>query len=127
MVIDDDSGVSNLLSIILNDNGYAVITAPNGKSALNTLKNCPLPSLILTDYCMPLLNGKEFTECIYAHSKFKDVPVVIITGSLIEELTLPTTPNFKGVIQKPFQVGTILDVVGELIEGNSFTSSVRLA
>lgn len=124
MVIDDNSSIAQLLSIMLKSNGYTPITAPNGLAALDTLKTCPLPALILTDYAMPVLNGCEFIENISVHTKFKDIPVVIITGSAIDDLKLPKTGNFKGIIQKPFSIGTVLETIQDLTASDEYSSSV---
>ncbi len=111
MVIDDSKEIAVLLSIMLKNNGYKSITASNGSAALNYLKKGSPPALILTDYSMPMLNGCEFIELISAQSQYKDIPVVIVTGSAIEDLKLPTTTNFKGIIQKPFKLTTVLEIV----------------
>lgn len=124
MVIDDNSSIAQLLSIMLKSNGYTPITAPNGLDALDILKNCPLPALILTDYAMPVLNGCEFIETISIQPQFKDIPVVIITGSAIEDLRLPNTANFKGLIEKPFKVNTLLDTIKQLTALDEYHPSV---
>ncbi|NLO96951.1 MAG: response regulator [Peptococcaceae bacterium] len=111
MVIDDDKEIRNLLSLMLKNAGYNLITATNGSDALEYLKKSPLPALILTDYSMPQLNGYEFTEKIAAHSQYKDIPVVILTGSEIDDLELPSSSNFKGIIHKPFRLNTVLEIV----------------
>jgi CheY-like chemotaxis protein len=109
MVVDDDNGIANLLSIMLKGNGYFPITATNGSVALEMLKHCPLPSLILTDYSMPVMNGCEFIEHIAQQSHLQHIPILIMTGSAIEDLRLPNTQNFKGLIQKPFKISTMLE------------------
>ena len=127
MIIDDNSSIAQLLSIMLKNNGYTPITAPNGLIALDLLKSSPRPSLILTDYLMPGLNGCEFIEHISAKSPYKNIPVVIITGSAVEDLRFPTTKNFKGIIMKPFNNDTVLNTVRHLIPENECSNSVCLA
>jgi two-component system chemotaxis response regulator CheY len=111
MVIDDDSGISNLLSILLKNNGYTPITASNGSAALDTLKNCPVPSLILTDYSMPVINGCELIENISGQGHLGNIPILLMTGSDITDLKLPTTSNFKEIIPKPFKINTLLETI----------------
>lgn len=119
-LIDDDDDIIEVLSLMLSKNGYTPITARNGSAALDLLKHSPRPSLIITDYAMPLLNGCEFTENISVQSEYQDVPVIIITGSDITGLRLPQTRNFRGVIEKPFKIGTFLDTIRRIIrEGNT--------
>jgi len=111
MVVDDDREITTLLSLMLAENGYSSVTASNGRTALEYLEKCPRPSLILTDYSMPFLDGCEFVKTLSTHPRYKDIPIVIITGSLIEDSKLPDTSNFKGIIKKPFTLATILETV----------------
>lgn len=111
MVIDDDHAITNLLSTLLKKYHYTPITACNGSVALDTLKYCLLPTLILTDYCMPVLNGCELVEALSRQPAYRDIPVIMFTGSSIEDLQLPRTSNFKGIIQKPFELSSILDAI----------------
>lgn len=118
MVIDDDKEILNLLSILLKNSGYKSITATNGSTALEYLKKCPAPALILTDYSMPKLNGYQFIEKVASQPQYKDIPVVILTGSEINDLELPSSSNFKGIIQKPFKLNTVLEIVKLLTTKN---------
>lgn len=123
MVVDDDRGIENLLSVMLKINGYHPITAPNGYVALNMLNSCPLPVLILTDYSMPALNGCEFIESLSHRSHLTNIPVVIITGSDVDEIKLPKTNNYKGLIKKPFKIGAVLEKIKLLTAAEDTTSS----
>lgn len=114
MVIDDDKGITNLLSIILRKHGYTPITASNGSAALEILKHNPLPRLILSDYCMPVLNGCKLTEKLSEQPCLKDIPVVIMTGSAMDCLRVPKTDNFKKIIQKPFNIIELIDIINSL-------------
>jgi CheY-like chemotaxis protein len=111
MVIDDDRGIADLLSVVLKNNGYTPITAPNGYAAQDILTRCPQPILILSDYAMPIVNGCELIETISQHSYLQHIPAIIMTGSDIDSLRLPITHNFKGIIQKPFKISTILETI----------------
>lgn len=115
MVVDDNSSIAQLLCIMLSTNGYTSISASSGLAALEMLETCPVPALILTDYAMPNLNGSEFIEIISSQPQLKDIPVLIISGSPIEDLKLPTTKNFKGLIQKPFTISNVLETVINIV------------
>jgi len=124
MVIDDNQEIVNLLSILLKIHGYKSISAPNVPTALDYLKRGTLPSLILTDYAMPVLNGCDLIEYLSRQSQFKAIPVFIITGSAIEDLRLPSTINFKGVIHKPFKLNTILKIVKSYALSANYSSVI---
>ncbi len=127
MIIDDDRGITDLLSVLLKSNGYTPITAANGSAALNILKRSPLPLLILTDYSMPLLNGCGLIEILSRYSTLQNIPVIIMTGTAIENLRLPNTNNFKGIIPKPFRLCTVLDTIRHYVTYKDCNSSTCLA
>jgi len=127
MIVDDDRGMLNLLSIILTDNGYDVLAASNGIAALNLLSCNLSPDIIITDYCMPRLKGSKLIEAIYACDDLKYIPAVILSGSDLTSVNLPQTDNFRGVINKPFRVNTLLQTLNDLIKENGYGSSVHSA
>lgn len=117
MVVDDDPGVANLLCTMLKRHGYIPMTASNGYEALKTLLDSPSPSpnLILTDFSMPILNGREFIEKMSVLNELKDIPVIMMSGSNIDEIDLPQTTNYKGLLQKPFKINTLLEFMKRFI------------
>lgn len=127
MVVDDDSGIINLLSIVLKNSGYNVLTASNGIDALNLLSRSFTPDIIITDYCMPRLKGSELIETIYTFEELKSIPAVMITGSDSDKITLPRTDNFRGIIKKPFRVNNLLQTINDLLNENGYGSSVYTA
>ncbi len=60
LVIDDEADLRETLSIILNEEGYEVMSAGNGAEALDRLRSGASPSLILLDLMMPVMNGWQF-------------------------------------------------------------------
>lgn len=127
LIVDDDSEIVNLLSIVLKNNGYNVISASNGIDALNLLSCNFYPDIIITDYCMPRLKGSELIESIYTCDDLKDIPVVILTGSDLASDNLPRTANFRGIISKPFRVNTFLQTINDILKEKDLSSSVYTA
>ncbi|MEH6442373.1 MAG: hybrid sensor histidine kinase/response regulator [Oceanospirillaceae bacterium] len=78
LVIDDEEIVRHSFCDFLEDLGYQVIGAANGKTGL-VLALASKPDLILTDLRMPLMGGIEFIEkCTVA---LPDTPVIVISGA----------------------------------------------
>jgi len=117
MVIDDDNSITKLLAIVVEEYGFTPITASNGKVALDILDKIPPPTLIITDYSMPQLNGRELIEILSLKPGYEQVPVVMITGSSVPDIQLPSTCNFKGVILKPFDLALIAGVIAKYTGG----------
>ncbi len=78
LVVDDDQNMLQLLYAFLRDS-YQVIMADNGKAALESLRSHKV-DLVLLDYLMPGMNGKETLEEIRGDEELKDLPVFFLTG-----------------------------------------------
>lgn len=79
MVVDDDQDIREILSEILGDAGYLVVTASNGAKAFEMLKTVT-PSLILLDLNMPVMDGFEFRRAQRADPVAGLVPTVVISA-----------------------------------------------
>ena len=78
LVVDDDQNMLQLLYTFLRDS-YRVTTATNGQEALDMIRE-KRPDLVLLDYLMPGMNGKETLEVIRNDEELKDLPVFFLTG-----------------------------------------------
>jgi CheY-like chemotaxis protein len=64
LVVDDEFAILDLLEMVLADEGHVVLTAANGRQALERLAQHPRPDLIISDYMMPILNGASMLEAM---------------------------------------------------------------
>ena len=78
LVVDDDQNMLQLLYTFLRDS-YRVTTVTNGQEALDAIRQ-EIPDLILLDYLMRGMNGKETLEIIRKDEELKDLPVFFLTG-----------------------------------------------
>jgi CheY-like chemotaxis protein len=115
LVVDDDIDIRDTLAQVLEDEGYAIARAGNGEEALAYLRATDeLPSLILLDLMMPVMNGAEFHEAQMSVEKFKSIPVVVITASGSAGVRASgITP--ADVIQKPIPLEVLLETVRRCI------------
>ncbi|MEJ5368441.1 MAG: sigma-54 dependent transcriptional regulator [Bryobacteraceae bacterium] len=77
LVVDDDESLRQVMSMQLEEMGYAALTAASGEEALRLLANEPV-SLVITDYRMPGMSGLELLARIRAD--FPLLPVIMITA-----------------------------------------------
>jgi len=77
LVVDDDRDIRYILSLRLISAGYMVYEAANGLEALEQMKKHPF-DVVLTDYCMPKMDGFEFLSL--CHVKWPGIPVVVFSG-----------------------------------------------
>jgi two-component system, chemotaxis family, sensor kinase CheA len=85
LVVEDSFSVRELQRSILETAGYPVVTARDGRDALEALGRDPEIALVITDIEMPGLDGLELTRAIRGHATRSSLPVVIVTSSGSEE------------------------------------------
>jgi len=103
MYVDDNVDHLKLVSKILGEEGYKVIQAKSGKECLAKLKQVK-PVLILVDFFMPGMSGRQLLERIRKDPKFRDIKTAFITVaefSLIGQRDIETLGSLD-YIKKPF-------------------------
>jgi DNA-binding response OmpR family regulator len=81
MVVDDEKRLVSLVQSYLNQAGYRVVTAFNGREALRVAER-EKPDLIILDLMMPEMDGHEFIETYRRHHT---TPVIMLTARVEEE------------------------------------------
>lgn len=115
LVIDDSTTNVVLLQAVLNNKGYEIETALSVKEALNILSK-KIPQLILLDLLMPRINGFEFLQEIKANSKYKDIPIVVVSA-LTDQDTVKKTMELGATnfIKKPVDIQNLLETVATIL------------
>lgn len=123
LVVDDDPDILDAVSMILETQGYQVVTARDGIEGLATLK-AEKPDLVILDLLMPKLDGfgfcKELQDPRWA--KFKDIPILILTSVREEasrrryELETGLELDVDDYVEKPVAPDILLERVGKLIK-----------
>ena len=80
LLVDDDADIRMLLRELLVGEGYVVHVARDGQHALRVLEKLDVPDLILLDYKMPVMDGKQFLGAIRWIPRLKTVPVIILSA-----------------------------------------------
>jgi DNA-binding response OmpR family regulator len=81
LVVDDQPAIRVMFAALLEDEGYAVITAANGLEALNYLRDATeLPGLILLDIAMPVMTGWDFLRERRSDPSLAAIPVILMTA-----------------------------------------------
>ncbi|MCH7588947.1 MAG: response regulator transcription factor [Chloroflexi bacterium] len=81
MVVDDERRLVSVVKAYLEQEGYRVVTAPNGQEAIFVARQ-ERPDLIILDVMMPEMNGYEF---IRLHRKERDTPIILLTAKVEED------------------------------------------
>ena len=110
MIVDDEADIRNSVKIILEKNGYKVITAINGDDCLKQLKKSK-PDLILMDIMMPGTPVKDIVPKI----KQKVAYLSVVRTSEAEKEELMKSKNIVDFIQKPFDINELVKRVKKLV------------
>lgn len=78
LTVDDDPDILDVLELTLSEQ-YDVTQASNGKEGLEIVKQF-MPDLIICDYMMPVMNGREFCKALKKDTLLRHVPVIMLTG-----------------------------------------------
>jgi CheY-like chemotaxis protein len=112
LVVDDDEDVRDVVATVLDDAGFTVALAGDGREALRRLREEGVtPCLILLDLMMPVMDGWEFRRRQLQDRRFSRIPVVISTA-VPESVTRELAPH--AVIPKPCDLDRLLSVVDAL-------------
>jgi CheY-like chemotaxis protein len=115
LLVDDEHSILDALSGILEDEGFRVVTASNGREALARLGEA-LPDVTLADVMMPLMDGRELLREMQADARWRHIPVVLMSAvpqSILERDAPLTCADF---FQKPFDLWKLLARLAELAE-----------
>jgi two-component system, OmpR family, response regulator MprA len=111
LVIDDDLELQQGLKTALEGEGYEMVSAAHGAEGWKETE-MGHPDLILLDLMMPEMNGFEFMEKISeAAPEIASIPVVVLTAADRRLLDDPRLDNAAHILTKPFDLGTLLNVL----------------
>ena len=108
LIIEDDDEILHSLREALEDEGYPVKTAMNGRDALTMLARGALPGLILLDLMMPVMDGWQFLDAIH-----EDIPIIVTSGYVHDAKSMAAAALIRrpaGFMTKPLDLNTILQL-----------------
>jgi len=122
LVVDDDPDILDAVSMILESQGYQVVTARDGVEGLANLK-AEVPDLMILDLLMPKMDGfgvlRELQDPRWA--KYKDIPILVLTSVREEasrrryELETGLELGVADYVEKPMPPDVLLERVERLI------------
>lgn len=111
LVIDDDEAITELLQIVLGDEGYEVIINNSGERVSDHFTE-NLPDVILLDFQLPNKNGDTIARSLKMQERTKMIPIIMLSSH----------PNIKEIarevrvdnyLSKPFEIDNLLNIVGK--------------
>ena len=111
LVVDDDPAIRDIVTMALEDEGYAAVAARDGQDALEQLERMAEepPDVIVLDMNMPRVSGWEFAR-LYRESDLPHAPIVVLTAAHDVQARCAEV-DADGCIGKPFELDDLLAAV----------------
>jgi DNA-binding response OmpR family regulator len=116
LVVEDEVDVLDILVIALENAGYRVVSAGDGREGLTKAREAP-PHLVITDFMMPRMSGPDMVRALRA-ANGADVPAILISAA--PQAALSGEPAlFDAVLRKPFRIHELLASVQMVLGGGA--------
>ena len=118
LVVDDEALIAMALEAALEDAGYRVATAANGRQGLERLAKAPRPEIVLLDMMMPVMNGPAMLAAMAADPALRGIPVIVLS-SLPEEAIRDRAGagGVAAILRKPYTAEQVLDAIARALGG----------
>ena len=123
LLVEDDPDILVLLDTTLQFSDYRVVTAVNGRQALEIIEK-DRPNIVIADIMMPHVDGFGLVHRLRINPETRNIPVVFITATYVtpSDRELAFTIGVTKIIQKPVDIEAFLKTINELLKGQSHTA-----
>jgi DNA-binding response OmpR family regulator len=116
LIVDDEQDIVESLKFVLEGCDYTCYCAYNGEDGLKLAREI-VPDLIILDVMMPRINGYKISRLLKFDSKYKDIPILMVTARTQEEDKLiGEETGANEYITKPFDLDDVLKTVQKYLE-----------
>ena len=117
LAVEDVPDTLQLVEVALTFKGYRVVTARNGREALEAMKK-ERPSLIITDILMPGMDGFSLVNRLRIQPDTRDIPVVFLSATYVapEDKDFASAIGVSRFLEKPINIEEMLKTVAELLK-----------
>jgi CheY-like chemotaxis protein len=113
LVVDDEFGVVEVLTAALEDEGYRVMVAANGRHGLDRLAE-HRPDLVIVDFMMPILDGAAMAKAMKGDTAYANIPI-IMTSAVAESTLRERFDDYEAFLRKPFRAEALVKLVAAIL------------
>ena len=112
LIVDDDQRNIYAITSMLENYDLKLLTASNGKEAIEELNKYPDIDLVLMDIMMPEMNGLEATQQIRTQERFKQLPIIALTAKAMkDDFQNSIDAGMNDHVTKPIDTGKLLQLM----------------
>ena len=112
LLVEDEFVIASATKLVLEDQGYRVVIAANGASALSKAE-AERFDLVISDYMMPRMDGVTFTQAL--RNRGFDKPIILASAIPEDRLPPEARGTFDAFIEKPFVDATLIALVRRVL------------
>jgi two-component system chemotaxis response regulator CheY len=103
LVVEDSGTTRKIIASFLNELGFDVSEAANGREALERLRDRELPHVAIVDWNMPELDGLGFVEAVRADRRYDEVRIMMVTTmAQKKQIVQAINAGANEYVMKPF-------------------------
>ena len=112
LLVEDERALRKVMELVLQGEGYEVMTANNGREALTLLEQAR-PNLIISDYVMPEMDGAGLVRHVRSDARLADTPILLMSSGFPPHL--PERDLVDHCLEKGGALDVFLDTIASLI------------
>lgn len=119
VLAEDDGDLREVMTALLEQEGYRVVPCPNAFTALRAFFTEPQVDVLVLDWVLPDMDGRELIRLLHSQRDFAELPIVLTTGVSLE------LPSFEGAVcllRKPFSRPELLRILHALTHHSAKTA-----
>lgn len=118
LIVDDEPAIRDYLTMLLEEEGFRVVLASDGARALEVAAR-ERPELILSDICMPVLDGLGLLAAVRRHRTLARTPMLLMSA---DSDGMPAAEGVP-VIAKPFDIDQVVTLIRAGLAGGAERTS----
>jgi two-component system chemotaxis response regulator CheY len=116
LIMEDDEPMRLLLDVLLK-NKYKLVFKNDGLAGMKWLSEGNIPSVILSDFILPKMNGYDFLNSLSQSGMFSDIPFIMVSSRTDEGFKRRCLDaGAKGFLDKPFDPSQLYNLLDKIIK-----------
>jgi two-component system, OmpR family, response regulator ResD len=110
LVVDDDPNIRRMIVAALRRDGYQFLEAPNGRDALDLMRD-QHPDVVVLDLMMPVLSGWDVLRERQHDPSLSRIPVIVVSANRDPDVAVAVNAGICAFLPKPFDIGALSALV----------------